>query len=121
MILQVAGDGCASQRGGRRRARATPEATEESTMGHLLLASTRRGAPHTLRSGLRLLSIALLVVGCASHTLMPKEQAVAIADRDRALVSHADAIQAAIRQSGNVGAVAFLDAKDGSLVVLPGD
>ena len=90
-------------------------------MGHLLLVRTRRGAPHTLRSGLCLLSIALLVVGCASRTLMPKEQAVAIADRDRALVSHADAIQAAIRQSGNVGALAFLDAKDGSLVVLPGD
>jgi hypothetical protein len=52
---------------------------------------------------------------------MPKEQAVAIDDRDRALVSHAGAIQAAIRQSGNVGALAFLDAKDGRLVVLPGD
>ena len=90
-------------------------------MRQLLLASPRRGTPHTLRSGLRLLSIAWLVVGCASHTLMPKEQAVAIADRDRALVSHADAIQTAIRQSGNVGALAFLDAKDRSLVVLPGD
>jgi hypothetical protein len=62
-----------------------------------------------------------LVVGCASHTLMPKEQAAAIDDRDRALVSRADAIQAAIRQSGNVGALVFLDAKDGTLVVLPGD
>jgi BMFP domain-containing protein YqiC len=90
-------------------------------MRQLPLASTRRGAPYALRSGLRFLSIALLVVGCASHTLMPKEQAVAIADRDRALVSHADAIQTAIRQSGNVGGLAFLDAKDGSLVVLPGD
>ena len=37
----------------------------------------------------------------------------AIDDRDRALVSHAAAIQAAIRQSGNIGALAFLDAKDG--------
>ena len=68
-----------------------------------------------------LLSLALLVVGCASHTLMPKEQAVAIDDRDRALVSHAAAIQAAIRQSGTMGALAFLDAGDGRLVVLPGD
>jgi uncharacterized phage infection (PIP) family protein YhgE len=63
----------------------------------------------------------LLVVGCASHTLMPKEQAVAIDTRDRALVSHAAAVQAAIRQSENVGALAFLDATDGRLVVLPGD
>ena len=90
-------------------------------MCQLPLGRIRRGAPHTLRSGLPLLSLVMLVVGCASHTLMPKEQAVAIGDRDRALVSHADAIQAAIRQSGNIGALAFLDAKDGRLVVLPGD
>jgi hypothetical protein len=51
---------------------------------------------------------------------MPKEQAVAIDERDRALASHAAAIQAAIRQSGTLGALAFLDAKDGHLVVLPG-
>jgi hypothetical protein len=63
----------------------------------------------------------LLVVGCASHTLMPKEQAGAIDNRDRALVSHADAIQAAIRPSGSLGGLAFLDAKDSRLVVLPGD
>ena len=90
-------------------------------MCQLLLGRTRRGGPHALRSGLPLLSLVLLVVGCASHTLMPKEQAVAIDDRDRALVSHAAAIQAAIRQSGNIGALAFLDAKDGRLVVWPGD
>jgi hypothetical protein len=90
-------------------------------MRQLLLGSIRRGAPHTPRAGLFLLSLAWLAVGCASHTLMPKEQAVAIATRDRALVPHAAAIQAAIGQSGNVGALAFLDAKDGSLVVLPGD
>jgi hypothetical protein len=94
---------------------------EESTMRQLLVGRIRRGAPHTLRSGLLLLSLALPVVGCASHTLMPKEQAVAIDERDRALVSHAAAIQAAIRQSGNMGALAFLDAKDRRLVVLPGD
>ena len=90
-------------------------------MRQLLLGSVRRGVPHTLRSGLLLLSLAVLAAGCASHTLMPKEQAVAIDERDRALASHAAAIQAAIRQSGNIGALAFLDAKDGSLVVLPGD
>jgi hypothetical protein len=90
-------------------------------MRQLLFGSIRRGAPHTLRSGLLLLSLALLAVGCASHTLMSREQAVAIDIRDRALVPHAAAIQAAIRQSGNVGALAFLDAKDGSLIVLPGD
>ena len=67
------------------------------------------------------MSLALVVVGCASHSLMPEAQAVAIKDRDRALASHADAIHAAIRQSGNVGALAFLDARDGRLVVLPGD
>jgi len=90
-------------------------------MRQLLLGSLRRGVPHTLRSGLLLLSLALLAVGCASQTLMPKEQAVAIDIRDRALVPHAAAIQAAIRQSGNVGALAFLDAVDGNLIVLPGD
>jgi vacuolar-type H+-ATPase subunit I/STV1 len=67
------------------------------------------------------MSLALAVVGCASPSLMPGTQAVAIKDRDRALASHADAIHAAIGQSGNVGALAFLDAKDGRLVVLPGD
>jgi hypothetical protein len=90
-------------------------------MRQLLLGSLRRGVPHTLRSGVLLLSLALLAVGCASHTLMPKGQAVAIDERDRALVSHAAAIQAAVRQSGNIGALAFLDATDGILVVLPGD
>ena len=90
-------------------------------MRQLLLGGTGRAAPPALGSGLLLLSLALLIVGCASRTLMPKEQAVAIDDRDRALVSHAAAVQAAIRQSGNVGALAFLDARDGRLVVLPGD
>jgi hypothetical protein len=67
------------------------------------------------------MSLALVVIGCASPSLMPETQAVAIKDRDRALASHADAIHAAISQSGNAGALAFLDAKDGRLVVLPGD
>jgi len=90
-------------------------------MRQLLLGCPRRRVPHARRSGILLLSLALLAVGCASHTMMPKEQAVAIDERDRALVSHAAAIQASIRQSGSMGALAFLDGKDGSLVVLPGD
>jgi hypothetical protein len=67
------------------------------------------------------MSLLLAVVGCASPSLMPPAQAVAVKDRDRALAAHAAAIHAAIRQSGNAGALAFLDAKDGRLVVLPGD
>jgi len=87
----------------------------------VLLGRIGRGAPHVLGSGLPLMSLALMVVGCASPSLMPETQAVAIKDRDRALASHAAAIHASISQSGNVGALAFLDAKDGRLVVLPGD
>ncbi len=81
----------------------------------------RRRVPHVLGSGLPLMSLALLAVGCAGPSLMPRAQAAAIKDRDRALALHADAIQAATRESGNVGALAFLDARDGRLVVLPGD
>jgi hypothetical protein len=87
----------------------------------VLLGRMRRGAPYGLASGLPLMSLALVVVGCASPSLMPEAQAVAIKDRDRALASHADAIHVAISQSGHVGALAFLDATDGRLVVLPGD
>ena len=87
----------------------------------LLLGRIRRGAPHLLRSGLPLVGLALVVVGCATPSLMPPAQAVAVRDRDRALAPHAIAIHTAIDQSGNVGALAFLDAKDGRLVVLPGD
>jgi hypothetical protein len=61
------------------------------------------------------------VAGCAGHPLVSREQAAAIRDRDRALAPHAAAIQDTIRQSGNEGALAFLDAGDGHLVVLPGD
>jgi hypothetical protein len=74
-----------------------------------------------MRSGVLLIGLSLVVVGCASHSLMPAAQSAAISERERALASHADAIQASVRQSGNVGALAFLDAKDGHLVVLPGD
>lgn len=87
----------------------------------VLLGRIGRGAPHVLGPGLPLMSLALVVVGCASPSLMPEAQAVAIKHRDRALASHADAIHAAISQSGHVGALALLDAKDGRLVILPGD
>ena len=86
-----------------------------------LLGRIRRGFPHVLGAGLPLVGLSLVVVGCARHSLMPAAQSEAIRDRERALASHADAIHAAVRQSGNVGALAFLDAKDGRLVVLPGD
>src|SRR5512143_2451236 len=88
---------------------------------HALLGRMPRGAPHGLGSGVSLVSLALVVVGCASPSLMPEAQAVAIKSRDRALASRADAIHAAISQSGQLGALAFLDAADGHLVVLPGE
>lgn len=87
----------------------------------VLLGWRRRGAPHALGSALLLMSLSWVVVGCASTSLMPETQAGAVKDRDRALAPHAAAIHAAIGQSGNAGALAFLDAKDGRLVVLPGD
>ena len=83
-----------------------------SLMVACLLAPLGRGAP--------LMGLALMVVGCASASLMPPGQAQAIKDRERALAVHADAIQTAISQSGQVGALAFLDAGDSHLVVLPG-
>jgi hypothetical protein len=88
--------------------------TEDVTMRQLL-------ARRALRSGISLVGLAVLVVGCASHSLVPKEQAGAIRDRDRALTPHAAAIEDVIRRSGTLGALAFLDAGDGHLVVLPGD
>ncbi len=81
----------------------------------------RDGAIHMVRSGIALISLALLVVGCAGHPLVPKEQALAIKTRGRTLAPHARAIHEAIRQSGSLGALAFLDAGDGHLVVLPGN
>ena len=87
----------------------------------VLLERIRRGAPHAMGSALLLVSLAWVVVGCASNSLMPETQAGAIKDRDRALAPHAAAIHAAIGQSGHVGALAFIDAKDGRLIVLPGD
>ncbi len=67
------------------------------------------------------LLLALSLLGCASHSLMPAGQAAAVRQRERALAPHTDAIHTAIGQSGRAGALAFLDAADGRLVVLPGD
>jgi DNA repair exonuclease SbcCD ATPase subunit len=66
------------------------------------------------------MGLALVVAGCASASLMPPGQAQAIKDRERALAVHAEAIQTAISQSGQIGALAFLDTGDSHLVVLPG-
>ena len=88
----------------------------DATLGRTLSRTAR-----TVLPGVYLISALLLVTGCANHSLVPAAQADAIRDRERALATHSDALQAAIRQSGKVGALAFLDTKDGHLVVLPGD
>jgi hypothetical protein len=62
-----------------------------------------------------------MAAGCATPSLMPRSQAAAVKDRDRALAAKADAIHATIKDSGRTGALAYLDAGDGRLVVLPGD
>jgi hypothetical protein len=87
----------------------------------VLLGGARRAVPHVLGPRLALMGLVLAVVGCASPSLMPPTQAVAIRDRDRALAPHAKAIHAAIGEAGTLGALAFLDTRDGRLVVLPGD
>jgi len=70
---------------------------------------------------LRLLALAVTIYGCASHSLVPPDQAAAIKRREQALAPHSAAIQDAIRQSGRTGALAFLDSGDSRLVTLPGD
>lgn len=74
-----------------------------------------------MRRLLRVLGLVMMVGGCASHALVPAPQATAIKHREQALAPHAAAIQDAIRQSGRTGALAFVDARDGRLAVLPGD
>jgi hypothetical protein len=74
-----------------------------------------------MRRLLRVLALVVMVGGCASHALVPAPQATAIKHREQALAPHAAAIQDAIRQSGRTGALAFVDARDGRLAVLPGD
>ena len=99
------------------------QATKDSAVRQRLpglLGRLRRGASR-VGSGLPLVGLALLAVGCASHSLMPRAQAAAIKERDRALALHAEAIQTATREAGTMGALAFRDAGDGHLVVLPGD
>ena len=86
-----------------------------------LAIGARRATRRALRLRIALASLAVLVAGCAGPSLVSKEQADGIRRRDEALAARADAIQAAIRQSGATGALAFLDANDGRLVVLPGD
>ena len=78
-----------------------------------LLAGVRQVPP--------LVALPLVVVGCASPSLMPSGQAQAIQGRERALAAHADAIQAAMSQSGQLGALAFFDARDSHLIVQPGN
>src|SRR6266478_3286860 len=85
-----------------------------------MLGRTRSRPTYTVVSGLYLIG-ALMLAGCAGHSLMPAAQSEAIRNRERALASRTDAIQTAVKQSGKVGALAFLDTKDGHLVVLPGD
>jgi hypothetical protein len=66
------------------------------------------------------LAVASSALGaCAGPTLVSKEQARAIETHERALAPHAEAIQQSIRQSGELGGLAYLDA-DRRLVVLPG-
>ena len=67
------------------------------------------------------LLLALSLLGCAGPSLMPASQAAAVRQREKALASNAEAIHAVIGQSGRAGGLAFLDAADGRLVVLPGD
>ena len=86
----------------------------------VLVGRIRRGTLATPCSRVLLGALAVLLAGCASHSLIPKDQAEAIKRRDRALAPHTAAIQAAIRQSGEAGGLAFLDATDARLVVLPG-
>lgn len=94
----------------------TPKWYSDLTMRLLLRIGPTR------RPGMSLVSLAMLVAGCASQpSLVPQKQADAIQIRERALASHSDAIQDAIRQSNALGALAFIDNANGRLVVLPGD
>jgi hypothetical protein len=97
---------------------------ERSPMRHRRLgleAWTRRGTLPAPRARAALAGLALLLAGCAGPALVSREQADAINRWDRALAAHGEEIQAAIRQSGALGALAFLDTRDGRLVVFPGN
>jgi hypothetical protein len=71
--------------------------------------------------GLYAAVLAVTLLGCAGPSLMAPEQARAVRERDRALGAHRPAIQAAIREAGTEGALAFIDTSTGRLVALPGD
>lgn len=91
-----------------------------ASRGACATVTARRRAAPTLRPAILLTAmVAMLAVGCARHSLVPKEQAAAIQSRDRALAAHSAVIHEAIRQSGEPGALVFLDAAD-SLVIVPG-
>jgi hypothetical protein len=92
-------------------------------MRRLLLSLPRRlgRAARARSAALPLLGLTLLGLGCATPSLMSGAQAASVKERERALARHADAIHRTIQASGNTGALAFLDAVDGRLVVLPGD
>src|SRR5262249_56274311 len=83
------------------------------------LGRTRSRAARIMHSGVYLVSALALVSGCATHSLIPAAQSDAIREREKALASRSDAIQAAIHQSGKAGALAFLETKDNHLVSLP--
>src|SRR5262249_38392331 len=85
------------------------------------LGRTRSRAARIMLSGVYLVSALALVSGCATHSLIPAAQSDAIREREKALASRSDAIQAAIHQSGKPGAPAFLETKDNRLGPLPGD
>ncbi len=63
------------------------------------------GRWHVSASGISLIVLSLVLIGCASRSLVPAAQWAAISERERALATHADAIQTAVRQSGSLGAL----------------
>jgi hypothetical protein len=77
-----------------------------------------RRAVGVLRLWMALAVTASALGACAGPTLVSKEQARAIETHQRALAPHAEAIQRSIRESGELGGLAFLDGD--RLVVLPG-
>src|SRR5262249_43119786 len=88
----------------------------DATLGRTLSRTAR-----TVLPGVYLISALLLVTGCANHSLVPAAQGDGRGDGDGARATHSAAPRAAIRRGGRGGARAFLDTKDGHLVVLPGD
>ena len=91
-------------------------------VGQEALVDRRRGVRRpadVVRLCAALATTAVALGACAGPTLVSKEQVRAIETHERALVPHAEAIQRSIRESSELGGLAFLDA-DRRLVVLPG-